>query len=116
MAYDIRIFKLVTGEVVIGKYDAEKDALTDVANLQTVPMQQGGVQMLLLPYGYPFENTFCGTVEGKNFLYRYKDTPEELQNKYLEAATNLTVAGGMGKLNFGNIPSGNTAGGSGLIK
>ncbi len=112
MAYDIRMFKLVTGEVVMGKFDAEKDHITDAATLQTVPMQQGGVQMLLLPYGYPFENVFCGTLEGKNFLYRYKDTPEELQNKYLEACTNLTVAGGMGKLQFGAAP----AGGSGIIK
>ncbi len=111
MAYEIRIFKLVTGEVVMGKYEADKDVITDVANLQTVPMQQGGVQMLLLPYGYPFENTFCGTIDLKNVLYHYKETPEELQNKYIEAATNLTVAGGMGKLQFGATP-----GGSGLIK
>ncbi len=105
MAYDVRLFKLVTGEIVIGKYDEKSDTVNDVATLQSVPMQQGGVQMLILPYGYPFENTFCGSIESKNFIYRYKDTPVELQDKYLETATNLTVSGGMGKLQFGANPN-----------
>lgn len=34
MAYDIRLMKLVTGELVIGKYDAAKDSLTEVAAIQ----------------------------------------------------------------------------------
>ena len=60
MAYDIRLMKLVTGEMVIGKYDAEKDCLNEVASLQSIPTQQG-MQMMLLPYGYPFEPNFTGT-------------------------------------------------------
>ena len=100
MAYDIRLMKLVTGEMVIGKYDAEKDCLNEVASLQSIPTQQG-MQMMLLPYGYPFEPNFTGTLEGRHFLYRYADTPKELQDKYIEACTNLTVAGGLGKLSFG---------------
>ena len=117
MAYDIRMCKLVTGELVIGKFDAEKDCLTDVAALQTVPTQQGSVQMLLLPYGYPFETDFCGAIPGCFFLYRYKSTPEELQNKYLEAATNLTLSGGgLGKLQGGGMPGGMPGGfGGGLL-
>lgn len=112
MAYDIRLFKLVTGELVMGKYDVSKDMVNDVATLQTVPTQQG-VQMMMLPYGYPFEAEFTGSIEGKHFLYRYTSAPEELQNKYLEACTNLTVSGGLGKLHFG-APAGGA--GSGLIK
>ena len=114
MAYDIRLMKLVTGELVIGKYDQEKDCLNDVAAIQSIPTQQG-VQMMMLPYGYPFEPNFSGTLEGKTFLYRYADTPKELQDKYIEASTNLTVAGGLGKMQFGSapLPGGN---GSGLIK
>ena len=30
MAYDIRLMKLVTGELVIGKYDKDNDSLKDV--------------------------------------------------------------------------------------
>jgi hypothetical protein len=111
MTYDIRLMKLVSGELVIGKYDQAKDCLTDVAALQTVPTQQG-VQMMILPYGYPFEPNFTGTLENSAFLYRYRETPKELQDKYIEATTNLTVAGGLGKLQFGAVPGG---GGSGLI-
>lgn len=114
MAYDIRLFKLVTGELVMGKYDADKDALNDVATLQTVPTQQG-VQMMMLPYGYPFEPEFTGSIEGRHFMYRYASAPEELQNKYLEACTNLTLSGGIGKLHFGGAPGGAGAGG-GLIR
>lgn len=101
MALDIRLVKLVTAEVVIGKYDAEAKCLQEVGSLQVVPTQQG-VQMILLPYGHPFENNFTATIEEKHFLYCYSDFPEELQNKYIEAVTNLTVAGGLGKLQFGS--------------
>ena len=114
MAYDIRLMKLVTGELGIGKYNSLKDCLDDVAAIQSIPSQQG-VQMVMLPYGYPFEPEFSGTVEGKHFLYRYATTPKELQDKYIESCTNLTVAGGLGKLRFGNEPFGAGAGG-GLIK
>lgn len=114
MAYDIRLIKLVTGELVMGKYDAAKDCLNDVAALQTVPTQQG-VQMMMLPYGYPFEPQFSGIIEGKHFMYRYTRTPEELEKKYLEACTNLTLSGGLGQLHFGTTPPGNTPAG-GLIK
>jgi hypothetical protein len=111
MAYDIRLVKLVSGELVLGKYDAEKDTVHDAATIQTIPTQQG-VQMMILPYGYPFEQDFSGTLEGKHFLYRYADTPKELQDKYIEATSNLKVAGGLGKLQFGGAPAG---GGRGLI-
>ena len=88
-AYDIRMMKLVSGEIVLGKYDAEKDQLTDVAQLQNVPTQQG-MQMLITPYGFPFENKFHAVMEGRFILYRFSDTPKELQDKYIEVTTNLT--------------------------
>lgn len=113
MAYDIRLMKLVTGELVIGKYEESSDSLKDVAAIQTIPSQQG-VQMMMLPYGYPFEPDFNGVIEGKFFIYRYAATPKELQDKYIEACTNLTVAGGLGKLQFGNAPMGDVSP-SGLI-
>lgn len=112
MAYDIRLMKLVTGELVIGKYQEDTDTLKDVAAIQTIPSQQG-VQMMMLPYGYPFENDFNGVLDGKFFLYRYASTPRELQDKYVEACTNLTTVGGLGKLQFGK--GGDVASGSGLI-
>ncbi len=101
MEQDIRLCKLVTGEVVIGKYDAAQDVLTSVATIQTAPLKQGGVQMMLLPYGVPFENTLCGSIEGKHFLYRYSAAPQEIINKYLEVSSNIEKNGGLGKLQFG---------------
>ena len=91
-AYDIRMMKLVPGEIVLGKYDAEKDQLTDVAQLQNVPTQQG-MQMLITPYGFPFENKFHAVMEGRFILYRFSDTPKELQDKYIEVTTGLTGNG-----------------------
>lgn len=92
MAYDIRLMKLVTGELVIGKYDQEKDCLNDVAAIQSIPTQQG-VQMMMLPYGYPFEQEFEGVISARHFLYEYKRLPDDLETKYFEACTNLTLSG-----------------------
>ncbi len=104
MAEDIRLFKLVTGEVVIGNYDANTDSISEVAQLQSAPLKQGGVQLMIIPYGVPFENTLCGTIEGKNIIYRYQETPQEIKAKYLEVSANITAQGGMGKLQFGVNP------------
>ncbi len=93
MAYDIRLVKLINGDMVLGKYDADNRKMTDVALLQSVPTQQG-VQMALLPFGYPFENEMTGEISFDHILYEYKTFPEELKHKYLEASSPLTVAGG----------------------
>lgn len=112
MAYDIRMVKLASGETAIGKYDAAASALNDPAVLQTVPTQQG-VQMMLLPFGYPFDNEFSGSVSYAHVIYEYKSCPEELKNKYLEACSSLTLSsGGLGAAM--NLKGGGK-GGSGLI-
>ena len=84
MSKPIRLFKLVTGELVLGKFDEEANMLEDVAIIQVVPTQQG-VQMMMLPYGYPFEQEFKGSISGEHFMYEYKN---------LEACTNLTLSTG----------------------
>ncbi len=102
MAYDIRMVKLVTGEMVLGKHDAAKNAINDPAILQTIPTQQG-VQMMLMPYGYPFENDFTGSLSYTHVLYEYKSCPEELKTKYMEACSNLTLStGGLGGMDLKN--------------
>ena len=103
MAYDIRLVKIVTGDMVLGKWDEQGNKLTDLAMLQMVPTQQGGVQMLLLPFGYPIDNELTGEIDGKNVIYFYKNTPEDLKNKYLEASSNLTIssAADLKNLNLG---------------
>ncbi len=90
MPYDIRLVKLINGESVIGKWSPDGKTISDPAVLQTVPSQQG-VQMMLLPFGYPFENEITGEISTAHVLYEYKKAPEELKTKYLEAASNLTL-------------------------
>ena len=102
MAYDIRLVKLITGEMVLGKHDKEGKKINDPAILQTVPTQQG-VQMLLMPYGYPFETEFTGSLSEEHVIYSYDKCPEELKTKYMEATSNLTLStGGLGGLNLKN--------------
>ncbi len=97
MAYDVKLFKLINGEMVIGKWDAEKNIINDPAVLQTVPSQQGGVQMMILPFGYPFDNEIKGEIDGKHIMFEYKNCPEDVSNKYLEAVSKLTLSsGGLG--------------------
>ncbi|MBA4356110.1 MAG: hypothetical protein Q7U56_14170 [Humidesulfovibrio sp.] len=98
MAYDIRLVKLINGESVIGKWSDDGQTITDPAVIQTVPSQQG-VQMMLLPFGYPFENEITGEISTAHVLYEYKKAPEELKTKYLEASSKLTlIAPGSGSL------------------
>lgn len=94
MAYDIRLVKLINGEMVIGKYEEQDGGavLKDAAVLQTVPTQQG-VQMMLLPFGYPFDNEIDAVIELRHSLYEYKNVPDDLQKKYIEAASGLAMAG-----------------------
>ena len=113
MAYDIRMAKLVTGEIAIGKFDAKASVINDPAVLQTVPTQQG-VQMVLLPFGYPFETEISGSIKGEHILYTFKNFPEELKNKYLEATSNLTISSAR-DLNALNRMAGGGKSGSGLI-
>lgn len=93
MAYDIRLVKLINGETVLGKWDEAAGKLTDVALLQTIPSQQG-VQMLLLPFGYPFETEVGGEIDLVHVLYQFKKFPDELKTRYLEATSNLTLSTG----------------------
>jgi hypothetical protein len=104
MAYDIRLVKLINGETVIGKWSEDGKTLNDPAVLQTVP-SQGGVQMMLLPFGYPFENEMNGSISTAHVLYEYKKAPEDLKTKYLEASSNLTLSagGGLGGMGGGDI-------------
>ncbi len=114
MAYDIRMVKIVTGEIVIAKFDAETNMLNDPAILQTIPTQQS-VQMMLMPYGYPFENAFSGAISNSHVLFSYKNCPEELKTKYLEACSNITLAsGGLGGLDLKG--SGASSSVSGLLR
>ena len=109
MAHDIRLVKLTNGETVIGKFNNEKNMIEDPAVIQTVPSQQG-VQMVLLPYGYPFDQEIHGEISQDHVLFTYKNCPEELKTKYMEAVTNLTLSSG-GIMGAPGAPRG----GSGLI-
>lgn len=100
MAYEITMVKLVSGETVLGKQDNETNTITDPAILQTVPTQQG-VQMMLMPYGYPFDTDFSGAISLSHVVYVYKNVPEDLKTKYMEACSNLSLSsGGLSNLNL----------------
>ncbi len=91
MAYTIKQAKLVTGEMVIGKFNEETNCIDDTAIMQTVPTKEG-VQMMILPYGYPFEGEFCASVSLSHAIYVFPKIPQEVETKYLEACTKLTLA------------------------
>ncbi len=103
MEFDIRMFKLVTGELIIGNYDADTDSVNYVCSLQRGGAEAQKVKLLMLPYGIPFENSFGGSIEGRHFLYRFQETPEEMQKKYLEVVENILKTGSIATLHFSNI-------------
>lgn len=102
MSYDIRLVKTVSGELVVGEFSASENIIKEPAALQSIPTQQG-VQMMLMPYGYPFEQDFEGSISYNHVIYTYKSCPEDLKTKYLEARSNLTLSsGGLGGMDLKN--------------
>lgn len=87
----IKMFKLVTGEVVIGKYNEKNKEISEVAILQGVQTPEG-MQMALVPYGYPFEVDFVADLKEEFAIYEYKKVAEEIETRYLEACSKLTLS------------------------
>lgn len=115
MPYDIRMVKFAGGEMAVGKYDEEKKALTDVAILQTIPTEQG-VQILLLPYGYPFDQKFDGEISYNHVIYQYQNLPQDIKDRYLEATSNITLSTGNLGLDLKSDNPANLADISALLK
>ncbi|MBI9079744.1 MAG: hypothetical protein JEY79_08390 [Pseudodesulfovibrio sp.] len=93
MSYDIRLVKLVSGDMVVGKFDEANNKIDDPATIQTMPTQQG-TQMVLLPFGYPFDQEMHGQISMEHVIFEYKGCPEELKTKYIEATTNISMSSG----------------------
>ncbi|MDQ7032282.1 MAG: hypothetical protein Q9M37_06145 [Desulfonauticus sp.] len=102
MAYNVKLVKLINGDMVLAKWNEEKNCLQDPAILQMVPTQTG-VQMMLMPFGYPFDSELKGEIDGKHILYEYQNVPEELKAKYLEASSNLTLSTPADLQNLSNL-------------
>lgn len=90
MSYDIRLVKLISGDMVVAKFNEDAKILEDPATIQAMPTQQG-TQMVLLPFGYPFDQEMHGEISMEHILFEYKTCPEELKTKYIEAVTNINV-------------------------
>ena len=113
MDYDIRLAKLVSGDMIVGKFDEAASKITDPATIQAMPTQQG-TQMVLLPFGYPFDQEMHGEISMNHVLFQYKNCPEELKDKYLEALTNISLSSGGLDLSGGGMGGGGMGGGGGL--
>lgn len=111
MSYDIRLVKLISGDMVVGKFNEEEGKIEDPATIQAMPTQTG-TQMVLLPFGYPFDQEMHGEISLDHVLFEYKTCPEELKTKYIEAVTNISMSSG--GLDLGGGETGGGAGGGGL--
>lgn len=103
MAYNIRLVKLINGDMVLGKIDDAEGKIKGPASVQMMPTQQGGVQMAILPFGYPFDNEIEGEISTEHVIYEYKNVPDDLKNKYLEASSNLTISSANDLQNLQNL-------------
>jgi len=112
MDYDIRLVKLISGDMVVGKFDEAGKKIEDPATIQTMPTQQG-TQMVLLPFGYPFDQEMHGEISTEHVLFEYKTCPEELKTKYIEAVTNISMSSGGLDLSGGAGSDGVGGGGGG---
>ena len=85
----VKLVKLVTGEVVIGV--PEGDMLVGVATVQVVPISNSDVQIAILPYGFPFEESVEGSISLSHVIYTFEKVAEDLVNKYIETRSNITI-------------------------
>ncbi|MGA1846137.1 hypothetical protein [Deferribacter abyssi] len=113
MGYEIKMVKLVSGDTVIGNYDEETNTLKDIAVVQTIPVGGSGMQIAILPFGFPFEDEIGGEISCDKILYEYTKIPEELKNKYLEAKSNIKITSNLDGLTPPS--SDNSQSGGGLI-
>lgn len=89
---EIRLAKTITGDIVIGTDDAERNGIRDVAAVQMVPSASGSISIALLPFGFPFEDEIGGFLSNDKLIYEISKIPEELKNKYTEAKSNIRIA------------------------
>jgi hypothetical protein len=90
---DIIFVKLVSGDTCIGIKDEDKNVLKDVAVVQAVPVGNSGIQIAILPFGFPYEEDISGEVPMDKVLYTYKELPDDMKNRYIEAKSNIRIAG-----------------------
>ena len=109
MQYDVRLAKLISGDIVMGNYDAENKTLNDAVIIQMVPAVTGSVQLAIVPFGFPFEEEINAKLDERHVIYWFTKVPEELKNKYLEAKSNIKIASSL------NAVSGGKDGGSILL-
>jgi len=107
---NIKFVKLVSGDSVIGKLDDGK--LKDVVQIQAIPAGNG-VQLAILPFGFPFEEEVGGEIKEEHILYEYQKVPEELVNKYLETKSNIKISNSIP--NLGTLGGSKSSGSSGII-
>lgn len=98
MSYEnVKFVKLISGDAVIGIYDEETKKLNDVAIIQTIPTASG-MQLAILPFGFPYEDEIGGSIDASFIIYEYKKFPQEIVNKYLEAKSNIKITSNLGDL------------------
>ncbi|WP_025209340.1 hypothetical protein [Hippea sp. KM1] len=90
----VKFVKLTTGETVIGTYNQERNGLEDVALIQVIP-GSAGIQIAIVPYGFPFEEKISGFISMDKVVYEYSKVPEDLENKYYEAKSNIKISSSM---------------------
>lgn len=71
--------------------------------------------MVLLPYGYPFDQEMHGEIAKEHVMFEYKTCPEEVKTKYIEAVTNISMSSGGLDLSGGMGGGGAAGGGLNLV-
>jgi len=95
----VKFVKLVTGETVIGTYNPDKNGLEDVAQIQVIP-GSAGIQIAILPYGFPFEEKITGFISMDKVVYEFSKVPQDLETKYHEAKSNIKISSTMPNVNL----------------
>ena len=100
----IRFVKLVTGEIIMGTYNEQNNVLEDIALIQVVP-SANGIQIAIVPYGFPFEEKISGSMAMDKVVYEFSDIPSDIESKYVQAKSNITISSSMPGADLGAASS-----------
>lgn len=91
---DVVLARCSWGDWVIGRRSKDGTSVENVGIIQFAPSQVGGMQVAILPVGFPFDSGFDGSLPMTALVYFVDKIPTEIENKYIEVSSGILLSGG----------------------
>jgi hypothetical protein len=86
---EIKVAKLISGEMVVGYYEGDTLFLKECFNIHIRQQETGGMSVSLLPYMLPFSQV--GSDIDSEIIIAEQTAPEELEKMYLGTISGIII-------------------------